>query len=115
MAKLPTKAIWLGKPYMTAGGQRLSEGFEGTGLKEIGGPGLDIGLRGEPGGERGGAGRGGIGGTGNGNSKHQAASTREEPNSKVRKKPGATDISYHLTLARRRGGGGEGTRSRVGH
>ena len=51
VAQFPTKAVGFGKPDVTRGRERLGKRFEDAGLEEIGGPGLDVGLFGEPGGD----------------------------------------------------------------
>ena len=48
LSKLPPKAAGLGEPDVPRSRKRLSERFQSASLEEIGGPGLDVGLFGEP-------------------------------------------------------------------
>ena len=59
-AEFPTEILRGGEPDLAGGDERLGKGFEVASLDEFGGPGLDVGLVGEPAGDD----AGGVGGLG---------------------------------------------------
>lgn len=49
IAKLPSEQVGSGEPDTPSGGDGVGEGLEGTGLDDVSGPGVEVGLGPEPG------------------------------------------------------------------